>query len=286
MTTLSDIEEALGYGRFKSYSNYLVCFCPFHDNRNSPALFVYEQDYYCKSCGAYGSLNHLLAKLKHTPQYEMVSGTYQEFPLWKQWTNREGSLTLLAEKAHNNVEEYPSLGSYLVKQRKIGEAIEPLALGWYDRWVTIPVYDYQETLVDLVVRATDKLHTDIRYAVTPKDYWEASRLRPLYAPSWKRVEEADRVWIVYGMFDAVTLYLAGEAVITGIAGKTINPLLLKDIRKSMYIIPDFHEEVDAYRLARQLDWRGHVHKVVWPEGCKDLNDVLMKHGLGAVKALI
>ena len=45
----------------------------------------------------------------------------------------------------------------------------------------------------------------------------------------------------------------------------------------MLFIPDKGEEKEANRIASQLDWRGKVLKVEYPDDCKDINDVHVKH---------
>src|SRR5690606_9359890 len=47
---------------------------------------------------------------------------------------------------------------------------------------------------------------------------------------------------------------------------------LLDWHDFIVILPDLEEEVEANRLAAQLDWRGRVLRLPYPAGCKDPND--------------
>jgi hypothetical protein len=57
-------------------------------------------------------------------------------------------------------------------------------------------------------------------------------------------------------------------------GKRLNPQALDNIRKRIIIIPDNGEEKEAQVIASKLGWRGHVLRLQYPVGCKDINDLV------------
>jgi hypothetical protein len=98
----------------------------------------------------------------------------------------------------------------------------------------------------------------------------------LYVPSWKRCNAKDTIYVTFGIIDAVTLYAAGFASMSTTTGKRINPSAFDNIRKSIIIVPDSGEEQEALKLAAKLGWRGKVLQLDYPDGCKDINDLLWK----------
>lgn len=97
----------------------------------------------------------------------------------------------------------------------------------------------------------------------------------LYAPNWRLYDNADVVFVTYGIFDAITLAVNGVMAVSSICGKTTNPIGFVEIRKRIVIIPDLGEEKEANILATRLGWRGEASRISYPEGCKDLNDIWM-----------
>jgi hypothetical protein len=146
-------------------------------------------------------------------------------------------------------------------------------LGFIDGWITFPVFDSRNSLCDIVVRSTSS-HSNTRYVVHPC----VVGTRPLYVPSWKRVNESPLVYVVYGLIDSISLHLAGLPVVTGITGKSLNADLLRPLGKRFVIIPDKGEEQEARLLANKLGWRCTVKQLKYEDGCKDPDDVRKTFG--------
>jgi hypothetical protein len=78
---------------------------------------------------------------------------------------------------------------------------------------------------------------------------------------------------VFGMFDALVLNSLRLPVVTGTAGMEWLDLdWFKDLRRRIIFLPDKGEAHVARRFANRLDWRGRVHLLDYPEGCKDPAD--------------
>ena len=179
----------------------------------------------------------------------------------------------LVYDAHQMLKRNPSQGVYL-KQRGIGGAIENLMLGWLGGYYFFPILNEKNQVTGLVVRAGKSLQefAGIRYMTPP------GQSPTLYVPSWKLIEEQEEITVVYGIIDAITLFLLDKAVITGSAGKSIKAELFDGIRKPITIIPDHNEDADALILASALGWRGKVNRISYPEDSKDCNDLYLHHG--------
>ena len=109
----------------------------------------------------------------------------------------------------------------------------------------------------------------------------------LYVPNWKYWDEQPEVYVVFGVFDALSMATAGLAVASPSSGKnSLNVSWLDEVKKPILIIPDAGEEADAHRYAAQLGWRGCVKMIDYENGEKDPNGVLVRRGKeGLLKAI-
>lgn len=244
----------------KNYGRYIVAKCPFHKD-SRPSFFVYHDAYYCKSCRAYGKTEQLLDKLGNLPARPQLSVSYTQTNPFSGWL-RKWNLHQTLEVATYNL---PS--NYLRERGIPPEAQAELGLGLLDGWNTFPILNRYNELIGAVARVGENNVSDAKY-VLPK----GQSPRMLYIPSWKRIREHKRVYVTFGILDAATLYLMGLASISTTTGQTANPDSFDDIRKQLIFLPDVGEETSAIRLTTKLDWRGRVHSLNFPPGCKDVND--------------
>jgi hypothetical protein len=94
----------------------------------------------------------------------------------------------------------------------------------------------------------------------------------LYVPDWNSLYKS-YLGITFGMFDAITLCLAGFPAVTSTSGKdSFDPDWLDWWNGYIYIVPDLLEESSAHKLASKLGWRGRVVQLNYPDNCKDPND--------------
>lgn len=258
------------------YNGYFTALCPFHDD-HKPSFFVYEDGYYCKTCNKRGSLEFLeksLGKHFRPSRNDTVSNI---LPRWQSWGD---SLQDIADKAHATLLRYPQFQGYF-RRRKVERFISTGSLGYRDGWAVIPCFDIHHRIVEIVVRAV-KGKGDTRYVVKASE----SALKPLYVPNWGIVKGAERIFVVFGIFDAIALELIGLPVVTGISGKSINPESLQCLGKKFTIIPDYHESEDAHKLANQLGWRCNVQELNYPENCKDPAGILENYGNDYLREMI
>ena len=273
---LSDMLDKVSW-----HGDYYSCLCVFHDNRDTPAMMVYPDGFSCKSCGEFGSLNKLRAKLNGTViRYrEGLEQEEQEKPKWTEWQKKYNNWAHAAEKAYLTGQKYPVLMKY-IKDRGFSDIIQEGRIGYIDGWISFPIFDRSGEMVDWVVRSTPTLETNIKYAVRPRFRGEKYGL---YASDWDRIEDSDNIYIPFGILDMWALHMLGLPSATGIVGKSYILRWFDNIRKPIYLIPDLGEEDAAYKFKQQLGWRGNVLILNFPEGTKDCADILLKYGAERLK---
>lgn len=257
----------------QEYSGYFMSICPFHDD-SKPSLMVHEDGYHCKACGAKGNLRKLERKVAFG--FRPSNTVSAVLPRWKSWEREYGDLDGIVEYAHDNLLRNKKYRKYY-ETRKCEKFIDAGRLGYINGWAVIPVFGRDGRVADCVVRAVSGKGGS-RYVVAPAPGNGMESLRPLYVPNWKRVIASDLVYVVYGIFDAISLELCGLPVVTGITGKSLCPDQLIEMRKKFVIVPDHNEEGDAHKLANLIGWRGRVKELQFPDGAKDPDDVRRQYG--------
>jgi len=274
--TLNDVAEYLD--GWKPYDGYGMALCIEHDERHA-SMQVSQKGYFCKSCGAKGSLEKL---------YEKVSGRVvikqrvynSSGGVWRKWEKEFGSIQAIAKLAHKLLKEFPNDANFLT-QRKIDSQIKTGMFGYLEGYYTFPIRDEFGEVHGIVARASPTIQSkDNRYTVSPKCPVK------LYVPNWRKVLKDDNLYVCYGTIDAWSLHMAGYASITGLSGQEFNSLNLDRFRKPIYIIPDRGEERAAIDLQCKLDWRGKPLFLQYPEGCKDVNDVHKNFGIDKIIELV
>ena len=271
MTSLFDslLERMEG----RKYRDYFSTFCPF-DEHKSPALLVYEDGYVCLSCRKAGTLHHLDKAIgSHFRPTQRIDSVSKVLPRWRKWEEKYESLEGIVSAAHKTLKAHRSLQTYF-RRRKIYEYVEEGFLGYLDGFAVFPVYLPDNRCGNIVVRAISG-NGGTRYVVHPDT---DSVLSHLYCPSWEVVNQADTIYVVYGIIDAISLHLAGLPAVTGVTGKSLHPDLLLPLRKRFLIVPDEGEEPEAHKLANALGWRAKVKELSFPEGCKDPDDIRKHFG--------
>jgi hypothetical protein len=162
--------------------------------------------------------------------------------------------------------------SHYLHDRKIEKLIKKCKLGYLEGYYIFPIYSKSAILEGVVIRASPftQAHTGFRY-LTPQAQEGA-----LYVPDWELLDQFPYLVICYGLIDALSFVSIGLPAATWSIGKNLPAYALESFRKPIFIIPDSGEEVDAYQLAGQLSWRGHVYQLDYPAGLKDPNDMLVE----------
>jgi DNA primase len=153
------------------------------------------------------------------------------------------------------------------------KAQKKLGIGIFENWITFPIRNNRNKIIGAIARAGEGNNSSAKYVIPSMQDQNF-----LYAPSWKRIQKKKVVYLTFGIIDAVSLYLMGAASISTTCGMRMDVSYLDQIRKRIIFIPDKGEEDKAQKFASKLGWRGGVMRCNYPEGFKDVNDiVLSKH---------
>ena len=249
----------------REYSNYAAALCPWHAD-NTPSLLVYRDGFViCKACGHTDNLRGLWDRLQGgvaiVPRVEPTQ--WRPPPLSSDLGEQEGFL----DEAHRVLLKYPALGWYL-EQRGVLDRIDPLELGWHDGWYTVPIRNEAGQLMGMVMRAGQHIQE-----ATGRRFHMPKQPPMMYVPDWTILRNSRVLFVVFGTFDAIVLNSLRLPVTTGIAGMGwLDVAWLQSLRYKIVFVPDAGEDQVARKYANQLDWRGRVHKLNYPEGCKDPAD--------------
>lgn len=260
MIRYDDFKTALPNAR--EYSNYMLAVCPFHDD-SSPSLMVFKDGYWrCLGCNKWGGWIQLWNKLKG--QSVII---HSETSVGWRGPNVDAfdSMEDLCYQAHLDLMQFSSFQWYL-EMRGLEGRMETSELGYYEGWYTIPVSNEEGNFITAVFRAAPHVQK-----VSGQRYWMHHAPLP-YVPDWQLFNRERRVFVVFGMLDALTLADLRMPVMTSTAGQSkFDPAWLDNSRKPVYILPDKGEEKAAIELQKALGWRGNVVRLEYPHGVKDPN---------------
>ena len=247
---------------------YLLAYCPFHDD-SKKSLLVFKDWYRCLGCEANGPLHRLYAEIlspgsTRNHGADNFKGRAPRIP-----SDPEG-MAEFVYSAHDAILRNASFRWYL-EQRGVAGRIETCRLGWVEGWVTVPVFDEDNNLQGVILRAGPYAEkaTGMRFSQV-----EGQRSM-LYCPEWALLRNSDNVAAVFGIFDALTLAELRIPVVTVTGGdRTFTAEHLTNLRKRIIIIPDKKAGEAAAELSAGLGWRGKVKHLQYPNGTTDLNDYL------------
>ena len=169
--------------------------------------------------------------------------------------------------------------SFYFKKRGVEDRVIPNMLGWSDGWFSIPAFSKKGELTSVIMRVSPSIEALVedRYSISP------SPKSSIFVPEWPLLRKADLVYLVFGIFDALTLAVLRFPVISTLHGTTLDYNDLSEFRSPIYIVPDKGEEIFAKKLAAKLGTRGRPLILDYPDNAKDPNDFLL---LGQKKNLM
>ena len=222
---------------------------------------VYEDWYRCLSCGANGPTHKLVEKLTGRTAIRPTSNFRNP---WSKWLKNQSIKDVISSAFRKGQSVY-------IRERHIPDKVQrKLGIGTKENWITFPIVD-DNKIIGGVARRGDNNSSEAKYVIPSG---QDSNL--VYIPSRMLLETSETVYLTFGILDAISLFLMGKGAISTTTGKRLNPTALDNIRKPIYIVPDKGEEEDAQNLASKLGWRGHVLYIDYPDGTKDINDLLVK----------
>lgn len=263
---LDDIYEKLEDAQ--RYSDYIAAICIFHQD-SRPSLMIYPDRYKCLSCGANGKTEQLLKRLEGNFKPKLDKPDFSN-PFTK-WLKTK-PLGQVLKVAYLTLKDNPSMGSYLVSRGVPGAIQRQLGLGYRDDWFTFPIRDEEKCIVGAVARKNETNQHPAKYIIPSKQ-----NPNLLYVPDWGKIQEANVIFLTFGILDAISIYNFGYPAMSTTTGKRIDPNVLEKFRKRIVIFPDRGEEFEALDISSELGWRGKVFKCNWTKDAKDPNDLAVKY---------
>ena len=246
---------------------YYLAHCLWHDDAKKSLLVFPDGWYRCLGCDVSGPLEKLYAELMAPGitargAQDIVRGRPPKIPVEPE------EMARFVYNAHDALIRNASYRWYL-EQRGVDGRIETCRLGWHDGWVTVPIFDQEDNLQGVILRAGPQAEKASGLRFTQVE----GQRSMLYCPDWALLRDKKVVAVVFGIFDALTLAELRIPVVTVTGGdRTFTPDHLTSIRNRCIIIPDKKAEGAAAELSAGLGWRGKVKRLLYPNGFTDLND--------------
>lgn len=256
--------------KVRYHGHYYSALCPLHDD-SQPSLLVYHDGFKCMACQRSGSLAQLFQAAtknkrdRNSPKFLSTFSSISINP--KQFSVPPEDLAWLA---HDTLMAFPQQGDYLCRRKVFGQ-LENAHLGWWEGYFTFPAFTETDTFLSLPIRASASTEKNIGLRWLPCTY-------ALYVPNWPLFLKSQNIYIVYGIFDALSLSQLGIPVCTSTLGKHFNVSWLDTYRaKKFSVLPDRGEEQEARQLLHNLGWRAQrLIQLDYPLNCKDPNDLIVQ----------
>ncbi len=261
------IQELL-YDYDEMSGGYFLAHCVFHDDAKK-SLLIYPDGYNCRSgeCRAKGPLNKLIAVLEDPGNLPRIQVAEYERPPYIPSDIEQ--LKKFVERSHLAIAQGPERTFYL-RQRGVTKMVRRAKLGWYEGWITVPIFNSIGNLAGLYARATPA-----EQEATGQRFHQPHGSRPqLYTPGRELLNSSPTVAVVFGMMDALVLASLNIPVVTTTGGSgDFDAGWLDEYRKNFTIFPDASGDTEpAYELAAQLGWRGRVRWLPYDEEVEDPAD--------------
>ena len=267
--------------------------CPFHSER-TPSFVIYpdKKDYHCFGCGAHGTVIDYVMQIEGVSLWEAVEMLADRLGIpindSEEYKRRKAEYIKREKQAQKHHKEVPKAADYLKGRGINGKTAKEFCLGWDEnkKAVIIPLHDkYGRT----AGHAERRLKPDGK----SKKYWNSyndayfKKSETLYNIHRARKHVQERLYIVEGYFDVMSMWQMGYRNVVGVMGRVLareQVQLIKDITNSdttITLIPDKDEhqldsvEKNTTLLRRFL--KNHITVVEMPDGCKDVNDALIEN---------
>lgn len=261
--------------------------CPLHGGSNETSFTIFPNNtYYCFSCGASGNVINYVSQRENLPHQDSIRvlaeqlninlDSDQEYQKMTEIVSRNEQTVALG---HKNVSK---LQDYLSNRGLIESTVETFKLGFLDAKMTIPVRNPNGQVVAIACRQFD-VKPKYKNSTNNELYDKSSLLFGLYE-SRKRIR--DKVYLVEGYMDVMSGWQMGIACLGYCSAqvhrdqlKTLVPYLQKN---TMVIYAPDNDEAGRKNLLQVRERFNKilpfvtVHVLDYPDGCKDMNDVLMK----------
>jgi twinkle protein len=273
--------------KLKKSGSYYITKCPFHDEK-TPSFKVKEKDnhFKCFGCGAYGDMIDFIVKLKSLSFQDAVRyiASQKNFELEETSNEVEKPQPRLEkiDKVYIDYFENRGISNNTLLRFKVTQANEWMP----DVQTEIPVvcfnYFRDDELVNIKFRGRNKSFKLVKNA-------------ELIFYNLDAIKDDDTAVIVEGEIDCMSMYEAGiyncVSVPNGAGSNNLTYIdnCINHLIDKKYIVIAVDNDDAGNKLKDELIRRLDIERcfyIEYPEGCKDANDILIKHGKDYLKSLI
>lgn len=263
--------------------------CPIHGSEEHMPLVVFPQtnSYYCFSCNSGGGPVAFLADMEDIPyrmateklakEYNIDLGENKEY---QKEVAVEQQFTREAERFHKQVDK---VREYLHKRKINDHTIETFMLGCDNGSLTIPLCNEFGQYVAMARRVFDGKSKYIN-SYNNSLYTKGANLFNLHR-AIQLLRDRDEMYFVEGYMDAISGHQMGLPVVAYCGNELTREqirTISKTVRKKItfILVPDNDKE-GLRRVPRVREFfreampRANVRVALVPDGCKDMNDMLV-----------
>ena len=263
------------FGSVEMHDRYFLAVCPFHDD-HKPSMLVFKDGWFrCLGCNRVGGWETLWNRLHGwASPVAPETNTRWRSPLMPD--DDKLGLEEIAYQAHLDITHFDTFQWYL-RKRGIESKIDDYYLGYWRGWYTFPIFDRNHAFVSMVFRAAPHIEHS-----GGQRYWYKGP-NTLYIPDWRLLEQK-KLFLTYGILDAVTLAMLGYPAASVTAGTaSFKAEVFEDFRFPIYILPDQDEQNSVMKHVGSLGWRGNLVLLQFGDGMKDVNDFVQKGQTAALR---
>lgn len=272
--------------KLKRTGSTAVGLCPFHQEK-TPSFNVSNDKgiYKCFGCGKSGDVIQFVMEHQNKSYYESIKFLAEKYNIELEKNNKKYDrpvqrLTKLSESTLKYFETRGISNNTLLRFN-VTESLEYMPKAQAEVPAICFNYYRDEELINIKYRAKDK---DFKLAKNAE----------LIFYNIDAIKDTQSVIIVEGEIDALTLYECGYYNVVSVPNGAGNNLQYLDNcykyfenKTNVMIATDNDDPGNNLReeLARRIG-KEKCYKVLYPDDCKDFNDVLVKHGKAIVANVV
>jgi len=272
--------------KLKRTGSTAVGLCPFHQEK-TPSFNVSNDKgiYKCFGCGKSGDVIQFIMEHQNKSYYEAIKFLAEKYniELEKNDKKYERPVERLTKLSESTIKYFETRGisNNTLLRFKVTESTEWMPKAQAEVPAVCFNYYRDEELINIKYRAKDK---DFKLAKNAE----------LIFYNIDAIKDTQSVIIVEGEIDALTLYECGYYNVVSVPNGAGNNLQYLDNsyqyfeNKTRVIIACDNDDVGnnlREELARRIG-KEKCYKVLYPDDCKDFNDVLVKHGKAIVANVV
>lgn len=287
------VEFVSEHVRLKKTGRTMTGLCPFHSER-TPSFVVYpdKKDYHCFGCGAHGTVIDYVMQQESVGLWEAVELLADRLGIpindSEEYKQRKAEYIKREQQAKKYHKEVSKAADYLKGRGITGKTAKEFCLGWDEskQAVIIPLHDKYGRTAGHAERLLNPVSNSKKYWNSFNDQF-FKKGETLYNVHRARKHSQERLYIVEGYFDVMSMWQMGYENVVGMMNQTLTndqAQLIRSITNdntTVTLIPDNDEHqltvVQKNTSLLRRFCKNHITVIQLPDGCKDANDALIEN---------